>query len=61
MRKKNKYDIKKDCFALREIRNLDGNTVNYRCTALEDLYCAKEENCSFYKNRRDYNNDYFSE
>lgn len=43
-----KYDVKKDCFAFK-----DGH-----CTALNDLYCAKE-NCSFYKSMQDVLNDRF--
>lgn len=37
----NKPEIKKDCFAYK----------NNNCTALNDLYCAKEK-CSFYKTRK---------
>ena len=37
----NKPEIKKDCFA----------DKNNNCTALNDLYCAKEK-CSFYKTHK---------
>lgn len=37
--------IKKDCFAYRE-----GVADAYACSALKELYCAKEK-CKFYKSK----------
>lgn len=38
------FKVMKDCFAYDRVR--------HKCRALDDLYCCKEEHCSFYKNSR---------
>ena len=46
--------VKKDCFAYNE------KLVNRSCTALRELYCAKEE-CKFYKTKEQYQKEIGSE
>lgn len=41
--------IKNDCFAYKSDNLYDG------CNALKMLYCKKNENCKFYKNKKNCN------
>lgn len=40
------FEVKTDCFAYKA-----GKSDKYACTALNDLYCRKEE-CGFYKPKK---------
>lgn len=46
-----KHEVKTDCFAY-EVRPIRGGSCGIGCKALKKMFC-KEEDCSFYKPRRD--------
>lgn len=48
---KKKHGVKTDCFAY-EVEPIWGGNCRIGCRALKKMFC-KEEDCKFYKSRRD--------